>query len=104
MRQTISLLAKSGERYDYYPTPEELAVFDGASARQWIADFFLQAGLEISNPMAKSLLVDQILLLAQEIKWEDYVASTPEATRFLCAALQAMGRPTLTIDLQSYTL
>jgi hypothetical protein len=54
--------------------------------------------------MGKMLLVDQILLLAGNFKAADFHPATPELRRFLGAALNAMGRPTLTIDLQAYKL
>jgi hypothetical protein len=54
--------------------------------------------------MGKMLLVDQILLLAANFKPADYHPATPAVRRFLAAALIAMARPTLTIDLQAYTL
>jgi len=52
----------------------------------------------------RGLLVDQILLLALNFKPADYNPATPDVRRFLCAALQAMGRPSLTIDLAAYKL
>jgi hypothetical protein len=62
------------------------------------------AGLETPNPMGKMLLVDQILLLAANFKPADYHPATADVRRFLCAALKAMGRTTLTIDLVAYKL
>jgi hypothetical protein len=100
----VSVVLKSGERFDFPLGAEDLAAFDPASARHWIAAAFLEAGLETPNPMGKMLLVDQILLLALNIKPADYKPLTPAARRFLCAALQAMGRPSLTIDLAAYKL
>jgi hypothetical protein len=95
----VSVVLKNGERYNFPLGAEDLAAFDPAAARHWIAEAFQAAGLETPNPMGKLLLVDQILLLALNFKPSDYSPLTPEARRFLCAALQAMGRPTLTIDL-----
>ncbi|MCC7310616.1 MAG: hypothetical protein IT510_05160, partial [Sulfuritalea sp.] len=100
----VSVVLKSGERFDFPLGEEELAVFDPAAARHWIADAFLAAGLETPNPMGKMLLVDQILLLAANFKPADYHPATAEVRRFLCAALRAMGRTTLTIDLVAYKL
>jgi len=100
----VSVVLKNGERYDFPLGAEDIAAFDHASGRHWIAEAFLAAGLESPNPMGKMLLVDQILLLALNFKPSDYAPLTPEARRFLCAALQAMGRPSLTIDLAAYKL
>ncbi len=100
----VSVVLKNGERYDFPLAAEDLEVFDAASARHWIAESFLEAGLETPNPMGKMLLVDQILLLALNFKPADYDPLTPAARRFLCAASKAMGRPALTIDLAAYKL
>lgn len=104
MEHEVSVVMKNGERYDFPLAAEDVAAFDHASARQWIAGEFLAAGLETPNPMGKLLLVDQILLLALNFKLADYKPLTPAARRFLCAAVQAMGRPSLTIDLVAYKL
>ena len=104
MDHQVSVVLKNGERYDFPLGAEELAAVDPAGARHWIAEAFLAAGLESPNPMGKMLLVDQILLLALNFKPADYAPPTAEARRFLCAALQAMGRPSLTIDLAAYKL
>ena len=104
MDHLVSVVLKNGERYDFPLGAEDLAAFDSASARQWIAEAFFAAGLESPNPMGKLLLVDQILLLALNFKPADYDPITSAARRFLCAALRAMGRPSLTIDLAAYKL
>jgi hypothetical protein len=100
----VSLILKNGERHEFPLGAEDLAAFDSAGARHWISEAFFQAGLESPNPMGKLLLVDQILLLALNFKPADFDPLTPEARRFLCAAVQAMGRPSLTIDLAAYKL
>ena len=99
MDHEVSVVLKNGERFDFPLAADDLAAFEPAAARHWIAEAFLKAGLETPNPMGKMLLVDQILLLALNFKPADYSPLTAEARRFLCAALQAMGRPSLTIDL-----
>ena len=104
MDHHVSVVLKNGERYDFPVGAEELAAIDPAGARHWIAEAFLAAGLESPNPMGKLLMVDQILLLALNFKPSDYAPLKPEARRFLCAALQATGRPNLTIDLAAYKL
>lgn len=100
----VSVVLKNGERYDFLLGADELAAFDAAGARRWIAEAFLAAGLESPNPMGKLLLVDQVLLLALNFKPADYHPATADVRRFLCAALMAMGRSTLTIDLAAYKL
>ncbi|MCF8198556.1 MAG: hypothetical protein K9J42_07305 [Sulfuritalea sp.] len=104
MDHQVSVVLKNGERYDFSLGADDISAFDSASARNWIGEAFVSAGLETPNPMGKMLLIDQILLLAQNVKPSDYDPLTPDTRRFLCAALQAMGRPTLTIDLAAYKL
>lgn len=104
MDPQVSVVLKNGERYEFSLGAEDLSAFDAASARHWIAEAFVSAGLETPNPMGKMLLVDQILLLAQNVKPSDYDPPTEDTRRFLGAALQAMGRATLTIDLAAYKL
>lgn len=104
MDHEVSVVLKNGERYDIPLGAQDFAAFDSAGARQWIGEAFIKAGLETPNPMGKMLLVDQILMLAQNLKADDLHPVSAEARRFLCAALKAMGRPTLTIDLANYTL
>jgi hypothetical protein len=100
----VSVVLKNGKRYDFPLGADDLAAFDGTRARHWIAERFLAAGLETPNPMGKLLLVDQILLLAQNFRPADYDPLSAEVRRFLCAAFQAMGRPILTIDMAAYKL
>ncbi len=102
MDHQVSVVLKNGERFDFPLGADDVAAFDPAGARGWIHEEFLAAGLESPNPMGKLLLVDQILLLAMNFKPAEYDPLAPAARRFLCAALQAMGRPTLTIDLAAY--
>ena len=104
MDHQVSVVLKNGERFDFALGAEGLAALDAAGARDWIHQAFLDAGLESPNPMGKLLLVDQILLLALNFKPADYKPLAPAARRFLCAALKAMDRPTLTIDLAAYRL
>ena len=104
MDHEVSVVLKNGERFNFPMGAAEMASFDARGARHWIGEEFARAGLENPNPMGKMLLVDQILLLAANFKPADYHPATPEVHRFLCAALTAMGRPSLTIDLQSYRL
>lgn len=104
MDHEVSVVLKNGERFNFPIGKDELAAFDAQSARAWIGESFVKAGLENPNPMGKMLLVDQILLLAGNVKAGDFHPATADVRRFLVAALIAMGRPTLTVDLQAYKL
>ena len=104
MDHQVSVVLKNGERYDFPLVAEDMAAFNSASGRHWIAEAFQAAGLETPNPMGKLLIVDQILLLTANVKDSEFHPPSPELRRFLGAALIAMARPTLTIDLQAYKL
>lgn len=104
MDHEVSVVLKNGERFDFPMGADDMASFAAPEARHWIGEEFAKAGLENPNPMGKMLLVDQILLLAANFKPADFQPATPALRRFLAAALIAMARPTLTIDLQAYTL
>ncbi len=104
MDHEVSVVLKNGERFDFPLGAADMASFEAPAARHWIGEEFVKAGLENPNPMGKMLLVDQILLLAANFKAADYHPATPAVRRFLAAALIAMARPSLTIDLQAYTL
>lgn len=102
--QQVSVILKSGERYDFHVGADELAAFDKSSARAWIGEAFEAAGLETPNPVGKILLVDQILLLAAEQKEQAWTAPTADTRKFLAAVAVALGRPGVAIDLLNYKL
>lgn len=104
MDHQVSIVLKSGERYDIHLTAAEAAEFDKSSGRSHIGELFAAAGLETPNPMGKILLIDQILLLAQEQKASAWAQPDAALKKFLAAAVQALGRPSVTIDLINYKL
>ena len=104
MDHEVSVIVKNGERFNIPLGAEDMASIAAPEARHWISEEFAKAGLENPNPMGKMLLVDQILLLTANIKPADFHPPAPALRRFLAAALIAMGRPTLTIDLAAYKL
>ena len=59
MDHQVSVVLKNGERYDFPLGAEDMASFDSASARHWIAESFQAAGLETPNPMGKLLIIDE---------------------------------------------
>lgn len=105
MDQSVSLVTKNGERYDFHLPTTELAEFTTpSSARHFIGDMFNEAGLETPNPVGKILLIDQILMVALEQKATTWVEPTPEVRKFLAAVAVSLGRASVTIDLQNYKL
>lgn len=104
MDHRVSIVLKNGQHHQFVISVEELAEFEPAGAREWIMDKFFKAELETPNPTGKLLIVDAILLLAENYKPSDYDPLSPEVRRFLVAALAAMRRPTLNIDLGAHTL
>ncbi len=104
MDQQVSVVLKSGDRYDIHLTAEELDQFSSSDARFYIGEAFGEAGLETPNPVGKILLLDQILLLAQEQKLDAWAKPTPELRKFAAAVAKSLGRPSVTIDLLNYKL
>ena len=104
MNYEVSVIDAEGARYNVPLSAADVDHLDARRAREWIGDAFNAAGLETANPVGKVLLVDQILMLADEQKSTDWAAPTEELKTFLAAALKALGRPTLTIDLNARCL
>ena len=102
MDHQVSIVLKSGDRYDIHLTAAEAAEFDKVSGRAHGGELFAAAGLETPNPMGKILLIDQILLLAQEQKSSAWAQPDASLKKFLAAVVQSLGRPTVTIDLINY--
>ncbi len=102
MDQQVSIVLKSGDRYDIHLSAAELAEFDQSTGRFYVGDLFAESGLETPNPIGKILLIDQVLLLAQEQK--PAVWAQPDATlkKFLAAVIQSLGRNSVTIDLLNH--
>ncbi len=100
--QQVSIVTRNGERYDVHLTAAELSAFDASAARHYIGEAFNAAGLETPNPVGKILLIDQILLLAQERKTATWQQPDADTRRFLAAVIQSLGRNSVTIDLQAY--
>ena len=104
MDYQVSVVLKNGSHHNFRVTAEEVAAFDGSSAREWIGDAFSAAELEAPNPAGKLLLIDQIMMLALEQKAADWAAPTEKLRKYLAAVVKALGRPTVSIDLASYKL
>ncbi len=102
MDQQVSIVLKSGDRYDIHLSAAELAEFDKSTGRFYVGDLFAESGLESPNPIGKVLLIDQVLMLAHEQK--PVAWAQPDATlkKFLAATIQALGRNSVTIDLLNY--
>jgi hypothetical protein len=100
--QQVSIVLKSGDRYDIHLSAAELKEFDSSTGRFFVGEMFAAAGLETPNPVGKILLIDQILLLALEQKPEVWAQPDPALKRFLAAAVKALGRNAITIDLLNY--
>jgi hypothetical protein len=104
MEQSVSIVLQSGERIDIHLAAADREGLDPKAARRLIAERYEAAGIEAETPTGKILLVDQILLLAQEHSASHW--QQPDATlrRLLAAALCALGRDVLTIDLKERRL
>lgn len=99
MSQQVSILLKNGVSHRIHLSAAELAEFDKSSGRDFIGELFEAAGVEPANPIGKILLVEQILLLAEEQKPAAWAEPDTKTRKFLAAVMQALGRPSVTIDL-----
>lgn len=104
MGYQANIVTRDGQVFGIHLEPALVERFDQASARAWIDQAFNDAGLVPPNPMGKVLLVDQILLLAQEQR--DAVWAQPDAKtlEFLAATATALARTTVTIDIKECRL
>jgi hypothetical protein len=104
MEKSVSIVLLKGERFDFHFSATDFVGLDAASARELIGDLCEEAGVEGQSRTGKVLLVDQILLYADEQRSDAWVNPSVDLRRFLAAALVALGRDGLTINLQERKL
>lgn len=104
MEYKVSVILKNGTQHIYNLGADEIAAFNPNSAFEWIGDAFEEADLEPPSMSGKILLADQILMLAGEQKPGDWAAPPKDLRKFLAAAVIALKRPTVTIDLVNYKI
>ncbi len=99
MDQTVSVVLRTSERLDFHLASADLDTLDKRAARDYIMEAFAAADLDVASPTGKILLLDQILLLAQEVKNAEWSDPSPELRKFLVAVCVGLGRAAVTIDL-----
>ena len=104
MDQQVSVILKSGERYTIHLLAADMDAVEAKEARFQIGEMFAASGLETPNPVGKILLIDQILLLANEQKKAGWAQPDADLKKFLAAVVHALGRPSVTIDLLNYKI
>lgn len=100
----VTIVAVSGERYEFDLHDAELAGMDARRGQEWLGQEFEAAGCVPTNPVGKLLLADKILCLAKTQKDAAWAEPTPWARSFLRAAAAAIGRDLLTIDLGNHSI
>jgi hypothetical protein len=100
----VTIVAASGERYEFELHDADLASMDARQAQEWLGKEFEAAGCVPTNPVGKLLLADKILCLAKTQKEAAYAEPSPWVKQFVRAAAAAIGRAVLTIDLGSHSL
>lgn len=100
----VTVIAASGERYEFEVSDADLSGMDARKAQDWLGHEFEAAGCVPTNPVGKLLLADKILVLAKTQKDAAFAEPTPWATNFVRAAAAAIGRALLTIDLGAHSL
>lgn len=100
----VTIVAGSGERYEFELHDAELAGMEARAAQEWLGREFEAAGCVPTNPVGKLLLADKILCLAKTQKEAAYAEPSPWVKQFVRAAAAAIGRAVLTIDLANHAL
>lgn len=104
MHKTVSVVLRDGTNCNINLTAEDLEGLDPRSAMTLIGDLFEKADIDSPTRTGKILVVDQILLLAQEQRADAWSQPTPELRRFLAAALCTMQRENLTLNLKDHKI
>jgi hypothetical protein len=100
----VTVVAESGERYEFELHDTDLSGLDARKAQEWLGQEFEAAGCVPTNPVGKLLLADKILCLAKTQKEAAYAEPTPWVTSFIRTAAAAIGRAVLTIDIGNHSL
>jgi hypothetical protein len=100
----VTVVAESGERYEFELHDADLAGLDARQAQDWLGREFEAAGCVPTNPVGKLLLADKILCLAKTQKEAAYAEPSPWVKQFVRVAAAAIGRAVLTIDLGAHSL
>lgn len=104
MHKAVSVVLRNGTICNIHLTAEDLEGLDPRSAMMLIGDLFEKADIEAPTRTGKILVVDQILMLAQEQSAESWSQPTPQLRRFLAAAVCALQRESLTLNLKDHKI
>lgn len=104
MGSHVTIVAASGERFEFELHDADLAGLNARQAQEWLGQEFEAAGCVPTNPVGKLLLADKILCLAKTQNETAWAEPTPWAKQFVRAAVASIGRNVLTIDLGNHSL
>jgi hypothetical protein len=100
----VTVVAGSGERYEFELHDADLAGLDARKAQEWLGQEFEAAGCVPTNPVGKLLLADKILCLAKTQKEAAWAEPSPWVRQFVRMSAAAIGRAVLTVDLGAHSL
>lgn len=104
MNSHVTVVLVNGERIEFELSDKELAGFEYRAAHDWLGREYEAAGCVPTNPMGKLLLADKVLSLAKSRPERIFTEPDAWTHTFLRAALRAIERPVLTIDLANNSL
>lgn len=104
MTSHVTVVLASGERVEFEISDQELAGFDHRAAHDWLGREYEAAGCVPTNPMGKLLLADKVVSLARSRPERMFTEPDAWTSTFLRAAVQAIERPVITIDLANNSL
>lgn len=104
MNNVVSVVLRDGTVCNINLKPEDLKDLEPRSAMLLIGELFEKADIDPPTRTGKILIVDQILLLAEEQPADSWSQPTPQLRRFVAAALCAMQRDNLTLNLKDHKI
>jgi hypothetical protein len=104
MSSHVTVVLANGERIEFEIADKEVAALEHRAAHDWLGREYEAAGCVPTNPMGKLLLADKVLSLARSRPERAFTEPDAWTQAFLRAALRAIERPVLTIDLGNNSL
>jgi hypothetical protein len=97
MRRELIVQFGDGSEYEL-ALPADEALMPADVARRWLDDQFLSNDCEPLRASGKVLIVDKVLVLATTVGEARFAADAAWAQDFARAALAALGRPVVRVD------
>ena len=104
MSQHITVAFGGGREYEITVHDADAAGMAKDQARAWLASEFETLECTPTNPMGKILVLDMVLNVAKYGGEERFRAGGDWARQFATATAVALGRPTIRVDVASFTV